>query len=168
MPEYKVYVMNSQLGNVMLTPTDEGHMHVSTDAQIADASAIKVNNVMYNISAHIYLWPNGRWKFGSPKNPSEAWREPYMSRVGWVTMMQNRKSYEPTIGAKQKAREVLESEINAWVEGHPEAMAEAVKTDVKYKLMKARAEVAEKQAELLKAVQECESLEAQHRYGDGG
>lgn len=108
MPINQGYEVGTKYGTVQITPTEATHLYVTNDldSQPSRASIIVNNIALADVSAHLYLWKDGKWHIG-PEEKQEWERNKHM----WA---KRDLKTEASTSQKQKLAEEFELVVNMW------------------------------------------------------
>lgn len=143
------YLLQTKFGSIYCKPTQADHIYMDMQGNYGQpCQSITVNNVaMTQVSAHMYLWTDGKFHLGMQKDAEwEQNRSLYTRRS--ITE-------DASDSARTKLKAELERVVNEWVKDNAPALKEAQyqyllerKESVKQEIEKARKELNEKQEKL--------------------
>lgn len=137
---HKDFSVNTRYGQVRLTPTQANHIYVSNDIHGVHHSLVVNNSELSNVSAHYYLWDDGKWHLG-PQEKTELER----GRQLWAKKdMLN----EASDSQKRKLTEEFDKVVSQWAAANSKAIFEAEIADLEQQKERAREAVQEAEENL--------------------
>lgn len=139
------YDVPTKFGLMALTPTEANHIYITHDAQDGRASTpITIRGILYRASAHVYRYPDGKWRVGAPTSAEyQRPREAYMSFAEFRQMV-------PSRPAKKAFIEEVERVVNRWASRNAPKIHDAEQDHIQTQIDRLAREVEVMETELKK------------------